>query len=900
MAIYNFKTLLKRSHNYTYSFPDGTTASKTITLEIPICIPPIQRDYAEGRNDEKTERKRQNLLNDMLDVVYVVKNDLSFDFIYGYLTNNGNKCTLNDATKQGNHVVFEPLDGQQRLTTLFLLYWLFGRKSDITRTQGVTRGSLTHSMLVYKTRPTSEEFCNWLVGKDEVTIIDGWLKQKKAKEKQNEDNKAKWYTVKVNGVIDPIANRLKYPVEEVPTLLDYMKALDDFKWNWCNDPNIVSMLTVLEHTVTLIIEKGWNMGVGRSNSANLDKITFMLLDDLDCDGDLLFEKMNARGKALTSFDVLKSSLEEEIEHQGLSQSKPSLVVDWRNRMDGNWLQYIWDNSNIGTTPKLEDIQRVENKLERILLRMIAKSFYKEDIQGTPSADGAKDYREVFVKSITKDIEKVFDHYLDYIRHERSIKKSKVKPAIIDFQCIFDDIENMLYQDKSNKWHDASQLLPKLHSDNNNTLLDDLTGDRVTHDTRVRIYAMTRYLAIVKASDIYMDTSGVEKQNFIDWMRFIRNMYNSDNMNSQLNKFSQVKTALQAVDDWLNEYKKNYSHTQPNAVLQLITGYIANNHNHNGQESARIKEEALKAHLRLNGTHGVSAADWEQAILSAEENYYLWGQIGAPLSWSKKSWSKKPNGQYDKKLFDDYMTQLNEMFNQTSWIGDISTNALLIQAVSCMSDYRFNMRTGSDLGSLGTFNNDRDHSWKRYLREPDQTTGYHGVLVKRLLDQWRLSHYKSKPFSTFLSGFVSNRKHLIPKNDWRYFIVSLQDPQTLLNIFNNTVHTSTRYVYTENGGHAYFFKSQTMRTANRYELLTTYLSAEKRLLCCGVTVSDVEHTASTYGAHVDFTQGNDIYRLSLDAGGKYCLSQLNGTIALTGLDVVGVERELIKLGLIHGL
>lgn len=891
MATYNFKTLLKRSHNYTYSFPDGTTASKAITLEIPICIPPIQRDYAEGRNDEKTERKRQNLLNDMLDVVYGVKTDLSFDFIYGYLTNNGNKCALNVATIPGNHVVFEPLDGQQRLTTLFLLYWLFGRKSDITGAQGFIPGTLTHSMLVYKTRPTSEEFCNWLVGQDEVTIIDGWLNQKKAKEKQNEDNKAKWYTVKVNGVIDPIANRLKYPVEEVPTLLDYMKALDDFKWNWCNDPNIVSMLTVLEHTVTLIIEKGWSMAYGRSNSANLDNITFMLLDDLDCDGDLLFEKMNARGKALTSFDVLKSSLEEEIEHQGLSLSNPSLAIDWRDRMDGNWLQYCWDNSNIRTTPDLEDIQGVENKLERILLRMIAKSFYKDDIQGTPPADGAKDYREVFVTSITKDIEKVFDRYLDYIRHERSIKSSVITATEINFQCIFDDIENMLYQDSIGKWHDASQLLPKLHSDNNNTLLDDLTGDRVTHDTRVRIYAMTRYLAIVKASGIC--TSSVEKQNFIDWMRFIRNIYNSDNMNSQLNTFSQVKTALNAVDDWLDEYKKSYySNTNPQAVLQLIDRYIANNHN--GQESARIEEEALKAHLRLNGTHGVSAADWEQAILSAEENYYLWGQIGAPLSWSKK-----PNGQYDKKLFDDYMTQLNEMFNQTSWIGDISTNALWIQAVSCMSDYRFNMRTDSDLGSLGTFNNDRDHSWKRYLREPDQTTGYHGVLVKRLLDQWRLSHYKSKPFSTFLSGFVSNRKHLIPKNDWRYFIVSLQDPQTLLNIFNNTVHTSTRYVYTENGGHAYFFKSQTMRTANRYELLTTYLSAEKRLLGSGVTVSDVQHTASTYGAHVELTKGNDVYKLSLDADGKYCVS-LNGTIALTGLDVLGVERELIKSGLISGL
>jgi len=99
----------------------------------------------------------------------------------------------------------------------------------------------------------------------------------------------------------------------------------------------------------------------------------MLLDDLDCDGDQLFEKMNARGKALTSYEILKSSLEEEMEMQGLSST--SLGNNWRNDIDSKWIDYCWDSSNIGQNPNLQTVRNVELKLERLLIRMVGKSFF---------------------------------------------------------------------------------------------------------------------------------------------------------------------------------------------------------------------------------------------------------------------------------------------------------------------------------------------------------------------------------------------------------------------------------------------------------------------------------------------------------------------------------------------
>lgn len=69
-------------------------------IEVPI----IQRDYAQGRVDKKEIRDK------FLNALFQSINDesgIKLDFIYGSVESG----------------IFQPLDGQQRLTTLFLLHW---------------------------------------------------------------------------------------------------------------------------------------------------------------------------------------------------------------------------------------------------------------------------------------------------------------------------------------------------------------------------------------------------------------------------------------------------------------------------------------------------------------------------------------------------------------------------------------------------------------------------------------------------------------------------------------------------------------------------------------------------------------------------------------------------------
>lgn len=79
-----------------------------------VVIPVLQRDYAQGR-ESKIKVVVEPFLNSIFNVLEGNQNKLHIDFIYGYLENNN----------------FILIDGQQRITTLWLLYLIIYKyKSD--------------------------------------------------------------------------------------------------------------------------------------------------------------------------------------------------------------------------------------------------------------------------------------------------------------------------------------------------------------------------------------------------------------------------------------------------------------------------------------------------------------------------------------------------------------------------------------------------------------------------------------------------------------------------------------------------------------------------------------------------------------------------------------------------
>ncbi len=105
-----------------------------------ILIPKIQRDYAQGR--ESAGAIRERFLASLFEAIDKDSGkELLLDFVFGQ-------------KEEKTRNIFYPVDGQQRLTTLFLLHLYVGK-----------RGGLDVDFLKkfsYETRTSSKQFCERL------------------------------------------------------------------------------------------------------------------------------------------------------------------------------------------------------------------------------------------------------------------------------------------------------------------------------------------------------------------------------------------------------------------------------------------------------------------------------------------------------------------------------------------------------------------------------------------------------------------------------------------------------------------------------------------------------------------------------------------------------------------
>lgn len=204
-----------------------------------IVIPAMQRDYAQGRDNAEAANIRTLFITSILDAVFENK-ELSLDFTYGDSQNNSDRR-------------FYPIDGQQRLTTLFLVYaYVLVRARQEDDKTSIENLKILHNFR-FEERYKAGEYIKELLsckGDDvRLTMPELWHKS-------------------------PSAEGL------ARTYLQISKTFKERK----NETSLKAM-DYLER---------------------LEKITFMeissnLPDDVFC-------KMNARGRTLTDFEVFKASV----------------------------------------------------------------------------------------------------------------------------------------------------------------------------------------------------------------------------------------------------------------------------------------------------------------------------------------------------------------------------------------------------------------------------------------------------------------------------------------------------------------------------------------------------------------------------------------------------------------
>lgn len=238
-----------------------------VAIEIPL----FQRDYAQGREEPAVARIR----NDFLIALRTAVTDgspVNLDFVYGDIDASG---------------TLRPLDGQQRLTTLFLLHWYLAARADRLGTPAGWKE------FRYATRASARDFCERLAGcrlPNGTVGLSAWIEDQA------------WY-----------------------------------RFTWRHDPTIRSMLVMLdaidEHFLGVDALSAWERLVHPVAPA----VTFHLLatDQLGAPEDL-YIKMNSRGRPLTVFENFKARFE-----QLLGRSWPERLPEFAAKVDGEWADLLW-------------------------------------------------------------------------------------------------------------------------------------------------------------------------------------------------------------------------------------------------------------------------------------------------------------------------------------------------------------------------------------------------------------------------------------------------------------------------------------------------------------------------------------------------------------------------------
>jgi hypothetical protein len=281
-----------------------------------IAVPLLQRDYAQGRPGPTIENVRQEFVTALRgtfpSVAGAAGPPLGLDFVYG--------------TETGG--VITPLDGQQRLTTLFLLHWYLATgASGLDGVPQCERDTLRK--FSYEVRAAARDFCAELANCRRRPSGTGRLSAMLAE--------AAW-----------------------------------FRLAWHHDPTVSGMLTMLDE----LDRQFKNLPDPAAAWADLKGINaplsfqFLNLGALHLTDDL-YTRMNARGKALTPFENWKARFDEFLQEQ-----HPTKAASFAEKMDGVWTDFFWNNRP--STVSLKDPAQAVDGPFRAYLGFVTRMLWLHD------------------------------------------------------------------------------------------------------------------------------------------------------------------------------------------------------------------------------------------------------------------------------------------------------------------------------------------------------------------------------------------------------------------------------------------------------------------------------------------------------------------------------------------
>lgn len=467
-----------------------------------IKIPIIQRDYAQGR--ESVREIRKNFLNSIKDHL---SDRLHLDFIYGSLE------------KHDKRKVLILLDGQQRITTLFLLYWYSAiKEGNIEKFQEIfcLNEENGKSKLRYDVRASSEEFLDYMVSKEDVKFKDG-SKPSEIIEDKN------WFYLGWS---------------HDPTISGMLNMIDDIDETFKDEPNLFDLLYNSDSKITFDC---------------LELNNFGLTDDL-------YIKMNSRGKLLTPYENFKAKFEKLIEKYFSEED----FINIAKRFEKEYVDIFWKYVKLNRKNREGDIAKLTDRYMYWFFYNFTLNLYAISNETDLLNNYGKLDNFVQENSLVSFFEKIYNkkehidgliEFLDYLSSCKDIPE-QIKDILKENPTLWDRVRFYAYYLGIVKHNDDKHWYRVLKNLINNTRIDSLE------------YYLNALKSIKKLSD---DLNGKKfldyiktKEKFTDF--FSQNQQKEEMLKAELitKKNNWEQEIIQAENHWyldgkigfLIEFSKN--------------------------------------------------------------------------------------------------------------------------------------------------------------------------------------------------------------------------------------------------------------------------------------------------------------------------------------------------------
>ena len=375
--------------NQTYTLLSLCEAYQKI--EIPI----IQRNYVQG-NDKTIRCHFVNYLVNAL----TQQSPVELDFVYG-AERQDTQLTDNCAPQVGRVLI--PLDGQQRLTTLWLLHGYLlaleqvnNNPEQLSPEEREAQCQLL-ARFVYETRQSAKDFCGY------------WLQE--------------------------VTQRACQELVETPS--KYLRNCAWFDPEWEKEGTVTAMLGMLDEVASKRKEL---QEVPYGRISECIRFYYLHIGKFGLSNEL-YIRMNARGEQLTSFEHFKSSFYKVIQHHpNLSSIKEKMEYDW---VDALW-QYRPKDTHVTDHPFMKCLSFVTEVLH-------IKAYKGEEDYKTPQPvmSKADPYTELsLIEIVYQDPDAVtyLEQTLDYVENLKGIQYANLLKDSDEKTLSFQEILSQMLTD----------------------------------------------------------------------------------------------------------------------------------------------------------------------------------------------------------------------------------------------------------------------------------------------------------------------------------------------------------------------------------------------------------------------------------------------------------------------